>query len=154
MWSVLENNAFGREQECGVGYMGLSSFQSENYFDWTNEKQKTDVTRNNCDEGETFFVRTCHTENTLWANQNHLRIYKHVFRRASNRSEIFSGFWKFQFRKKLQQLQELPRNFAGNKNTKVKVNIFCNITLWMRFFLPTNVHTDQGKTLLRRLCVQ
>ena len=64
-------------------------------------------------------------------------------------------FQKFE----LTQFRKLERNSCLGtrcylRKTQQSEKVITQITLWMRFSLLTDVHRDQGKTLLRRLCVQ
>ena len=131
---------------------GFHLFNSENYFDWSGKNQQ----KANAEQFAGVmkqFVRTFYTEYTVFSNQNHFRIYKHVSEGRYIVLKNFSCSENFQFWKSCNFYQELDRNLT-KQTTEVKVNILCLFALWVRFFLPTYVHTDQGKTLLRRLCVQ
>ena len=100
---------------------------------------------------------TKHTENTVVVNnQKVFRTLKHAFERAQTVLKIFLMFFnwnKFSIPEKLQLLSA-TRSQLDETRLKGEGKYTLQFRFVVRFFFPTNVQTNQRKTLLRRLCVQ
>ena len=104
-------------------------------------------------------LRTCVPvhKKTAVTNQNIFRTLKHVFRKSEFYSTEFFAFEEIDSVSRIHRICRRRKHSLHQEkdNHKVIRWIFL-LKLLFGWDLPSSreVHTDQGKTLLRRLCVQ